>query len=49
MGKVGFDQRWLPVPQGLNTILHQFSQMQVQQAVNTSFAHCDDTQMPQCQ
>lgn len=32
MGMVGFDQRWLPILQGLNTILHQFSQIQVQQA-----------------
>lgn len=49
MGEVGFDQRWLPVPQELNTILHQFSHIQVQQAVSTSFALCSGAQMPQCQ
>lgn len=48
MGMVGFDQRWLPILQGLNTIPHQFSQIQVQQAVNTSFAPCGGAEMPQC-
>lgn len=49
MGKVGFDQRWLSVPQGLNTIPHQFSEIQIQQAVNTSFTPCGGAQMTQWQ
>lgn len=48
-GKGGLWSEVAPSSSGVKHHPPSVSQMQVQQAVNTSFAHCGDTQMPQCQ